>query len=77
MPRHTTKQDQPPPLDSQPSCGLDVYMRVLRHRVKISIEKSDAFLGPKITFGENAKTLVNYGEFSESAGSSPKSKKRH
>ncbi len=31
------------------------------------IEKSDAFFKPKITFGKNAKILVKYGEFSESA----------
>ena len=35
---------------------------------RISSKNRMHFLGPKITFGEIAKTLVKYGEFSESGG---------
>ncbi len=52
-------------------------MQICQLWTEISIKKSDAFFGSKITFGENVKTLVKYGEFSKSARSSQKSRNRH
>ena len=46
--------------------GRNATWKVTYPKTGLSIEKSDAFLGSKITFGEIAKNLVNYGEFSES-----------
>ena len=62
-----------------PSRPVDATVLVDQPDVKtqIPIEKSDAFLSSKITFGENAKNLVKYGEFSKFGRFRQKSRNGH